>query len=111
MPIFDHKFWKMVHMNVYSYLGIVVTKEWLDTIGCLEEKKPAGIDISVDWVLKASLQSHLVNSQSSTMMLSILLMFVCTYSGIAGKIIEYQVYIYRSKPAPEQLFPRNEYSK
>ena len=77
-----------------SYLGIVVTKECLDTIGCLN-KKPSGIDISVDWVLKAPLQSHLVSSQSSTMMLSILLMFVCTYSGTAGKIIEYQMYIFR----------------
>ncbi|XP_078310166.1 uncharacterized protein LOC111100591 isoform X2 [Crassostrea virginica] len=67
-----------------SYLGIVVTKECLDTIGCLN-KKPSGIDISVDWVLKAPLQSHLVSSQSSTMMLSILLMFVCTYSGTADK--------------------------
>ena len=97
---------KKVHM--ISYLGIVVTKECLDTIGCLED---AGIDISVDWVLKAPLQSHLVSSQSSTMSLSILLMFVCTYSGTAGKIIEYQMYISRSKPAAEQPFPRNEYYK
>ena len=94
-----------------SYLGIVVTKECLDTIGCLEEKKPVGIDVCVDWVLKAPLQSHLVSSLSSTMMLSILLMFVCTYSGTAGKIIEYQMCISRPKPTAEQSFPRDEYYK
>ena len=98
-------------MILYSYLGISRYQGMPGYNWLFGRKKKPRVLTSVDWVLKASLQSHLVNSQSSTMTLSMLLMFVCTYSGTAGKIIEYQMYIYRSKPAPEQLFPRNEYYK